>query len=101
MLLRKWRSCHFAPKNIIFFVYLGNILFICFRKMPEKEKKKPVLDKIVIDTMPPKSGTCVYHNFLYALLGLGGALYLAFILDRESFDKYSKQYSYLGRKFKV
>ena len=66
--------------------------------MPEKDKKKPVQDKIVIDTLPPKSGSCVYHNFLYALLGLGGALYLAFILDRASFDEYSKQYSYLGTR---
>jgi hypothetical protein len=33
----------------------------------EGGKVKPPLDKIIIDTQPPRSGTCVFQTPFYAL----------------------------------
>jgi hypothetical protein len=39
------------------------------KKKETKEEKnlKPPLDKIIIDTLPPRSGTCVFHNVFYTV----------------------------------
>jgi len=52
--------------------------------------------KIIIDTLPPRSGNCIFHNFLYGLLFAVGAIYLLFILDKVSFQHYSEKFTYLG-----
>ena len=40
MLLRKWRSCHFAPKNIIFFSLSWKHSFYLFQKNARKREEK-------------------------------------------------------------
>jgi len=58
--------------------------------------KSPLGDKIIIDTMGARSGSCVFNNFLYALVVLIGALYVSYIYDKATFQQYSSKYSYLG-----
>jgi len=52
--------------------------------------------KILIDTQPPSSGTCAAHKALYAVAGVIGVLYLAFVLDKPSFQHYSNTFKFLG-----
>jgi hypothetical protein len=37
------------------------------KKTKEEKNLKPPLDKIIIDTLPPRSGTCVFHNVFYTV----------------------------------
>ena len=32
-----------------------------------QQKEAPALKKIIIDTQPPRSGSCVFHNVFYTL----------------------------------
>ena len=65
-------------------------------KPEAKTMKSPFGDKIIIDTVGGRSGTCVFHNFLYGLLFLFGALYFGYLCDKPTFQHYSAQYPYLG-----
>jgi len=72
-------------------------------KMVESEKKKSGDQakkddiglkgkKILVDTLPPRSGSCMFHNLFYAIFGVLAALYVAFSLDREAFHEYTEKF---------
>ena len=65
----------------------------------QKSPKSPFGDKIIIDTLGSKSGTCVFTNIVYGGLFLFGGLYFAYICDKTAFKQYSVDYPYLGEMF--
>jgi len=67
---------------------------------PEK-KETPKLPKnfpkkIIVDTLPPRSGSCIFHNFMYGALAALCAVYMFFVIDKATFQHYSEKFTYLG-----
>ena len=66
-------------------------------KLSEEQVKRLLAgQKIKVDTLPPRSGSCAFHNAMYAVLALLAATYLAFVLDKAAFQQYSQKYSPVG-----
>jgi len=61
----------------------------------ESSSIKQSLGKVRISTIPPPSGTCPAHNWVYLVLGLIGVLYAIYLADKESFTQVSSSL-YLG-----
>jgi len=62
---------------------------------PKSSESKPSLGKVRISTIPPASGNCPFHNWVYLTLGLIGVMYAIYIGDREAFTRVSSSI-YLG-----
>lgn len=50
-----------------------------------KDSIKPDLGKVLLQTVPSRSGTCPFHNWAYIVCGIVALLYAVYLTDKESF----------------